>query len=59
MAQTLSEKLIAVLDKGKSIEEMIEAYHQLGTALHEKIETHRKELIEKANQLPTINKEKT
>jgi len=59
MAQTLTQKLIAVLDKGKNIDEKVEAYYELGKALHEQIESHRKELIEKANQLPTINKEKT
>lgn len=51
----LSEKLIATLSKAKSIDEMIEAYQKCGEWLHEEIEKHRKELIEKANKLPKIN----
>ena len=55
---TIAQKLISTIDKSKNIEEFVNSYNELTVHYYEKVEQHRKELIEKASKLPTngINK---
>lgn len=56
---SLSDKLIAIIEKGKTIEEMIEAYQKLGEHLHTLVEDERKLRQANADSLPKINNETT